>query len=128
MWQIRLYDQTHFWNDDHHLMDLLKKTEQEPPTDSILIIEGKTYSWCAKSPAGKVLAVKEISLKTDPEDECYGDLKCPFCGSVDNDAWERTLDTDTIECGNCGSEIEYEREFTVTYNVSPVKMNKVVNL
>ncbi|MFS8215578.1 TFIIB-type zinc ribbon-containing protein [Paenibacillus polymyxa] len=127
MWQIRKYDMKHFWDENYKLMELIKEVPEEPETDCILEIDGKNYRWCAVSHKERVYGVKEITLNQDPEEEAYGDFKCPYCGSVDDDAWERP-DDGTVECGSCGSKIEYERNVEVTYTVTPVKMAKIVRL
>ncbi|MDP4095453.1 hypothetical protein OIN60_01430 [Paenibacillus sp. P96] len=127
MWQIRLYDHNHFWNEEYDKMPLVKEVESEPDYESILQIGEKTYKWRAKSPANKVFCVIEISINHDPEAEEFGDFKCPYCSSVDEDAWERK-DDDTIECSGCGSVIEFERHIEVSYTVYPVKLAPIVNI
>lgn len=128
MWELRLYDSKHFWEDNFHLMYLIKEVKEEPNTDFIFEIDGKTYRWCASSPKDKVLGVKEINLVSAPEEENDIDFTCPYCHSVDHDAWDMSIDSDTIECGYCGSEIEYQRNVEVTYTVTPVKKSKTIKL
>lgn len=128
MWQIRIYDMKHFWENDYHLMELVKEVQVEPEFGSVFEIDGKTYRCCASSPANKVLGVEEITLNDDPEEEYNDDFKCPYCGEIDHDAFELSSDEGLIECSTCKSEIEYSREYTVTYTVNPVKMVEVVKL
>jgi predicted RNA-binding Zn-ribbon protein involved in translation (DUF1610 family) len=127
MWELRIYDREQFWADNFHLMELVKETQEEPEEDSMFEIEGKIYRWCSKSPKHKVIGIEEIKLNTDPEEE-DGEFKCPYCGLVDDDAWELSANEDTVECGSCGSTIEYERHYEVTYTVSPVKIANIVKL
>jgi len=127
MWQLRIYDRKHFWDGNYNLMELVKEVDGELDTDCIFEIDGKTYRWCACSPGDKVYGIQEIIVNTDPEEQ-YGEFTCPYCNSVDDDAWERSSDTEEIECGSCGSQIEYERHYEVSYTVTPVKMVEVVKL
>lgn len=128
MWQIRIYDRNHFWDDNYHLMDLVKEVEAEPEFGETFEINGKTYRCCSKSPAHKVLGVEEITLNHEPDEEYGDDLICPYCGSEHGDAWELSADSDKMECQSCGSEFEYEREYSVSYTVKPVKICDVVKL
>ncbi|MFW5438892.1 hypothetical protein [Paenibacillus apiarius] len=128
MWQLRIYDMKHFWDENYHLMELVKEVNKEPDTDCILEIDGKTYRWCARSHKDKVIGLKEISLNSDPEEEYDDDFKCPYCGAINHDAWELSSDDDTVKCGSCMSEIEYERNVEITYTVTPVKMATIVAL
>ena len=89
MWQIRRYDSKHFRDKNYDSMELIKEVADEPDTDSVMLIDGKTYRWCALSPKNKIVGVKEITLDLEPEDEEYGDFKCPYCGGIDDEAWER---------------------------------------
>ena len=128
MWQIRRYDRKHFWDKNYDSMELIKEVAVEPDTDSVMLIDGKTYRWCALSTKNKIVGVEEITLDLEPEDEEYGDFKCPYCGEIDDDAWERSDDSGTVECDTCGSEIEYERHVEVTYTVMPVKVAKIIKI
>ncbi|MEK4196166.1 MULTISPECIES: hypothetical protein [unclassified Paenibacillus] len=128
MWQIRIYDREHFWDDNFQLMELVKEVEAEPEFGETFEINGKTYRSCAKSPKKKVLGVEEITLDHEPDEEYGDELKCPYCGHEYGDAWEMKEDSDTIDCSTCGSQIEYEREYSVSYTVKPVKIVEVVKL
>ena len=46
-------------------------------------------------------------------------IKCPWCGHIDRDAWERD-DEGQDECGKCGKAFEWTRHATVTYTARPV--------
>lgn len=128
MWQLRIYDMKHFWDRNYHLMDLVKEVPEEPDTSGIFEVDGKTYRWCAKNFASKIVGVKEVTLDFDPDEENEDDLKCPYCGSVYEDAWEMSADEDKIECSSCNSTIEYQRETYVRYTVTPVKMAEIRKL
>lgn len=126
MWQLRIYDWKHFWDGNYHLMELVKEVSEEPGTECIYEIDGKTYRWCAISPENKVIGVKEISLNREPEEVYDDEFKCPYCRTIHHDAWELSSDDGTIECPRCGSELDYERNIEITYTVTPVKMTEVV--
>lgn len=128
MWEIRLYDRNAFWENRYEEMKLIKRTEVEPDTKTIFEIDGKFYRWCSISQDGKVIGVKEITLQDEAQEEYGDELKCPYCGSVDSDAWELSNDSEKIQCQTCNSEIEYEREYTVSYTVTPVKRAEVVRV
>lgn len=53
---------------------------------------------------------------------------CPYCGSVERDAWEINfgpgIDGDTVHtCGHCGEEYLLERVVFVQYSSSELKDN-----
>lgn len=128
MWQIRIYDLNHFWVNNFNLMDLVTEVQEEPEFGNVYEIDGKMYRCCAKSHIYKILGVEEINLNSDPEEQYDDDFKCPYCGKTYGDAFELSANNATIKCPTCHSEIEHEREITVTYSVSPVKMVEVVKL
>lgn len=129
MWQIRLYSMSHFWDKKFSELPLIKEVELEPDKYALLEIDGKTYRWCASDHENKVLGVKEVKINHDPEDEEEDeDLRCPYCGSVESDAWEYKEDSDTIHCNSCNSKIEYERNYEVSYKVMPVKLAEIIKL
>lgn len=129
MWQIRRYDLDDFFEGKYENMQLIKEVENEPDTDRVFEIDGKLYRWCATSPKNKVIAVEEVKLLDEKEAETQyeEDFTCPYCEYVDYDAFELE-EHGTIECDNCGSTIEYEREYTVHYRVYPVKRNQIIKL
>lgn len=128
MWQIRMYNMNHFWDEDFSKMPLIKEVKSEPNKDSILEIDGKTYRWCSINHEKKVIGVEEININPEPWDSEDEDFICPYCGSVDSDAWELKADANTIFCGSCHSKIEYERSYEVSYKVMPIQMAEVTKL
>jgi hypothetical protein len=117
-----------FWENKYDQMELIKEVIEEPPTEGILDIDGKTYRFCALSPNVKVFGVQEITLNKRPKREDNGDFICPYCGTEDYDAWEYSSDNEVVECKICDSEIEYERHVEVTYTVKPVKRAKITKV
>lgn len=117
----------HFWKGDYEKMRLVKEVETEPNFHDNLEIEGKIYSGCACNFENKVMGVEEISLVDDPGEQNEDEFTCPYCLHVDHDAFELN-DSGTIDCSNCGSEIEYERVVEVSYMVMPVKKNNPIKI
>ncbi|WP_243765414.1 hypothetical protein [Bacillus arachidis] len=86
--------------------------------------------------ANYAMMIADISYKYickyDPPNkgdvEYENHLTCPYCGGKNYDAFELSEDNDTINCGKCGSEIEYSREVEVTYSTRPVKRNNPIKL
>jgi len=72
MWQIRRYDRKHFWDKNYDSMELIKEVAVEPDTDSVMLIDGKTYRWCALSTKNKIVGVEEITLDLEPDQEPRG--------------------------------------------------------
>lgn len=128
MWQIRIYNMRNFLDDNYESMKLVKEVEGEPNTDCIMNIDGKLYRWCMTNPKEKVIGVEQIFLKDSPKTEDGAEFRCPYCGEIDYDAWEMREDEGKTECGSCNSEIEYSREYEITYTVTPIKRNKIIQL
>ncbi|WP_228275542.1 hypothetical protein [Gracilibacillus oryzae] len=86
-----------------------------------IVIDGKSYRHCMYNVKKDILCVEPTELDEDPDDvdDC-SEFTCPYCGYKDQDAFELS-DNGTTECSSCGSNLEYERTYTIEYNVRPVK-------
>lgn len=107
-------------------MELVKIVDSTMYTDfdfgGFIVIDGNSYRQCMYSPKKEILCVEPVELNEQPEEIEYSDdFKCPFCNSVDYDAWELREDEGETYCGSCGSDLEYERVITVEYNIKPKK-------
>ncbi|MBC2684688.1 hypothetical protein U9R71_22185 [Bacillus toyonensis] len=82
---------------------------------------------------GNIIGVREIDIALSPDDinsteGDYGGFKCPYCGYEDSDAFELSDDEGEIECGECGSKVEYRREITINYYATPSKLNRPITI
>lgn len=91
-----------------------------------LIIDGKYYNVCQSSCINHLVGVKEYT--PIDEDETYeSEFTCPYCGCVNYDAFE-FVDEGETTCGQCGAELEYQREVEITYKVNLVNKPKIIEL
>lgn len=95
-----------------------------------LKIGGEFYS--VSMSQGDKYAVSKMDYYNCGEDiECLedvyeGNIVCPVCGCVETDCFEYTEDEcEEHICGNCGSVLSWEREYTVNYIVKAKKINEV---
>ncbi|PFL63352.1 hypothetical protein COJ27_16240 [Bacillus cereus] len=117
------------WFDKNKTAKVIKVVDCDLAISNNIMIDGKVYHVCAKYPQNNLIGVREIQLQSTPEEIEYEEqLICPYCKGKDIDAWERSQDSDTINCGKCGSEIEYSREVEITYSTKPIKRNKPIKL
>jgi hypothetical protein len=56
--------------------------------------------------------------KSNESTEFETQLRCPFCGNVQQDAWELSADDGVTECGRCDRKFEYTRTTTTVYSSS----------
>ncbi|WP_193065321.1 hypothetical protein [Oceanobacillus oncorhynchi] len=98
-----------------------KKTNQVIEFGGFTVIDGKNYRHALHDIGKGILCVEPTELNEHPEEiEWSSDFICPYCGHEDPDAFELS-DLGETECSACGSELEYEREYTVEYNIKPIK-------
>ncbi|HDR8476384.1 hypothetical protein ABE55_08440 [Bacillus thuringiensis] len=117
------------WFDKNKTAEVIRVVDCDLAISTNIMIDGKVYHVCAKYPQNNLIGVREIQLQSTPEEIEYEEhLICPYCGGKDIDAWERSQDSDTINCGKCGSEIGYSREVEITYSTKPIKRNKPIKL
>ncbi|WP_161805274.1 TFIIB-type zinc ribbon-containing protein [Sporosarcina globispora] len=75
-----------------------------------------------------MLCAEPVKLNKKAEEIEYSSkFKCPFCGSVNHDAWELSDEGETY-CGSCGSDLEYESVVTVEYNIRPKKCSPITQM
>lgn len=92
------------------------------------MIDGKSYRHCMYSIERGLLRVEPVKLNKSAEEiEYSSDFKCPFCESINHDAWELSDEGET-ECSSCGSDLEYERVVTIEYNIRPKKCAPVTTV
>lgn len=104
----------------------LLEVEKEQKIGTNLKIKGKIYHVSMVSFKNYYIGVREINF-VDPEDveeTIEDEFTCPYCNHVYGDAFELS-DTGKVDCPRCGSNLEYEREVTVNYRVTPVKRAKI---
>ena len=120
---IRLYDLKLSVSSKCEEMKLIKVVEidKELEFGGFIIVDGENYRHCMYNREKGILAVEPVILNEQGKEIEYSDdFVCPYCGSVDNGAFELIDDGET-ECSSCGSELEYERIVTVGYSIIPKK-------
>lgn len=124
--QIRLNDRELSTSERYEKAKLLAETDQPFDFGGFIIIDNEPYTMCSCNPAAGILLVEPTELNESPEEE-YGEFTCPYCGYEDTDAIELSDDGET-QCGNCLSELKYERHITIEYNVTPVKVAPILRI
>ena len=124
--EIRLFDLKLIAHDRLEEMKLIKDIEditlfEDLEFGGFIIIDGKSYHHCAYHKVKDILIVEPMDLNEHGEKVEYSDdFVCPYCGNINQDAFELSDDGET-ECSSCGSELEYERIVTVGYSIIPKK-------
>lgn len=131
--EVRMWDVGLSIDDKHEEMKLVKTVDVEMYKDldfgGFIVIDGKSYRHCMYSSEKNVLCVEPVKLNEAPEEiEYSSDFECPYCGSVNHDAWELSDDEGETYCGSCGSDLEYEKVVTVEYNIKPKKCAPVTRV
>lgn len=92
-------------------------------------IGGIVYRMCMYSSGRDILAVEKVELFEEyPKAIDSSDYTCPYCKSVNYDAWELYEDEGMHYCGSCSSDVKYKRVRTKTngshfsYRVESIKM------
>lgn len=84
--------------------------------------DSKTYSVCSTSEKHGFAIAEPIEIDEENEDEYNDDrIKCPVCGSENQDSWECSDSDEEYECGHCGSILSYTSEITRTFSIEVVK-------
>lgn len=94
----------------------------------IVEYNGSYYSACILEPhhnAAGVRKVDDLNLDIDAETYAEPNVTCPVCGHSDDTSFELDNSGDDYECPRCGAILKYEREITVEYSASVVKLPKV---
>lgn len=132
---IRIWDVKLSVADKSEEMKLVKTVEgiemyKDLDFGGFIEIDGHHYRHCMYDNRKDILCVepvKQLNVEGS-EVEYSSDFTCPYCGSVDDDAWELSDDEGETHCGSCGSEMKYERVVTVEYNIRPVKCAPVTRI
>jgi hypothetical protein len=97
------------------------KIQEEIRIGEVIKLGKNHYVACILNHEKKAAAVKKLTLKRNRDEVYDNDFICPLCGYIDQDSWELPEGDDTVECGRCGAEIEYSKEFTVHFTTKIVK-------
>jgi len=127
MMEIRLYDRKLFLDERFEQTELLATTDQPFDFGGLVVINNQAYTMCWFAPLKNILGVYPTELNEEPEEKEYGDFECPYCGSIDDGAFELE-DRGETQCGNCNSELSFERHVTVEYTVKPVKLAPIMRI
>ena len=126
-WLLCIYDMR-LWFDEDFTPQIIKELDFEPEIGLNLEIDNKVYHVCSLSHGKKMAGANVIEFNEEVEEEEYhDDFKCPYCGHINNDAFELEDEGET-ECGHCGSLLEYNREITISYSVTPKKKNEAIKI
>lgn len=107
-------------------LEIIKTINFLPKVSSNLEINNRVYHITSLDYQNKLIGVRAITFNDEPEEELHeDDFTCPYCGYEDPDAFELP-DEGTNNCGNCGSEIEYERVVEIKYTTIPQKKNEPI--
>lgn len=129
MWEIRLYDSELFQDGRAELMPLIKRVDEPPIINFLFAIEDKMYTLCAVSPKEKFVAVEEVDAIEKEPNMTYGEeFVCPYCKKIDEVAFELYESEGVTVCEECGSNIEYTIDMSVTYEVRPVSLGDITDL
>ena len=104
----------------------LFETKKEQKIGTNLKINEKVYHVNMLSYKDQVIGVREINFVDlkDVEETIENEFTCPYCMYVDGDAFELS-DFGECDCPRCGSELEYKREVTVNYRVTPIRRRTI---
>jgi len=98
---------------------------QDVDMGDVVNINGSLYVIKNTVESGSIGLVEPITITEEPEEKYECLIKCPVCGHVDSDSWERQDDDDEYECGNCGSILSYTSETTRSFTVNVVTQCKI---
>ena len=129
---VRLWDASLSSTNKYKEMKLLKTTDKEMNKDlsfgGFIIIDGKSYSHCMYNEEENMLCVEPVELNEEAEEILDSEeFKCPYCGSVNDDAWEFSEEGEA-ECHSCQSYLKFEKNVIIEYNITPLKCSPVIRL
>lgn len=107
---------------DYHFLGEVSRAVE---IGKIVECNGNYYSACVLQPntdSAGVRKVNDLNLDTDAETFCKPNLTCPVCGHSDDTSFELDDSGDNYECPCCGAILKYEREITVEYSASVIKL------
>lgn len=132
--EVRIWDVRLSVTNKYEEMELIKTIDglemyKDLNFGGFITIDGKSYRHCMYNKEQDLLCVEPVEFnEKGSEIEYSNEFICPYCNSIDHDAWDLRDDEGKTICGSCGSEIEYERVVTVEYNVRPVKCAPVTKI
>jgi hypothetical protein len=99
----------------------------------IISHNGKNYNYCGGYTDLSVTFVEECpDWNPEGEEKDYTDeITCPYCNYEFSDSYEFGRggeDCEEIECGNCGSTIQFQRIISVEYCTEPVCPTEVMEV
>jgi DNA-directed RNA polymerase subunit RPC12/RpoP len=118
------------WIEELKECKFLIETDKDLNVSDVIEIRNKTYSICRvelKESKVNAVGVRKVEFCEEPEETNEYNFTCPYCKYEYADAWELD-DEGQTECPNCGSEIDYQREVTVSYIVKPIKKAEVIKI
>ena len=102
----------------------IAETDEQLDIDSVLIIDGRTYSACICSKIANYIVVDEIGeiedMDTADEVDDDDEIVCPFCHTRFTDSFEKADENENYECDYCHSIFAYERRVSYCYHMLPV--------
>lgn len=118
------------YNNMEESHEFLIDLNERPNVATNIKINGAIYRVCMIMGHNNTVGVSKVEFnkKVDKKGTLDEDFICPYCGYVDEDAFELE-DEGITKCNRCGSEIEYERIVTIEWLVKPkkkAKINKVI--
>jgi len=88
----------------------------------IVEYDGKRYAICSTSEKYSFAIAEPIEIDEENKDEYNDDyIKCPVCGSENQDSWECPDTDEEYECGHCGSILSYTSEVTRSFSIQVEK-------
>ena len=94
----------------------------------VIAYNGNYYSVCVLDMVHNKAGVREVEdINLDEYADTYGELNviCPVCGHEDDASFELSADEDEYTCSQCGALLRYERNYSVTYNTSVIKLPEI---
>lgn len=98
---------------------------------SVIEINGELYRPRSMSIKECTMSVEKLEVIDGSEvgDEEYGNVfTCPYCGDEYADAWELSEGSHETTCPNCSAELEYTKEYEVSYTVKLTAIPRLINV
>lgn len=125
MFRIIKLEKGEFLHKGEGLEIAITHTQKKLEIYDVVILNGKYYTVVSK--AEDKIGIEEFTPLNKEKLNWESFIICPYCGYEEKDSWEQD-DIGTTECGNCGAELEFEREITVQYHIELKRKPDIVNL
>lgn len=113
--------------EDKSSIPIIGEIEDEVALFRVYKINGRYYTPGSINHKDGYVGVHEVSMNHCPDkDEYESNLKCPYCGVIESDAWELDHEDDEYICGRCGAVYSYEKIVSVDYSISPVRPPDII--